>query len=78
MYQAEILRVSRMMQVTFIDLQRDFDEYDDLFDGAGEDAVHYNARGHEVVAQAIWLTLQPQLVPPEESVPPPEAIASGR
>ncbi len=77
-YQAEIRRVSRMLQVPLVDLQAAFDEYRDLFDDARGDAVHYNARGHEVATAAIWQMLQPRLLPPEKIPPPPEELASGR
>lgn len=77
-YQAEILRVSRTQQVLMVDLQAAFDEYADLFDDARGDAVHYNARGHEVVTEAVWQAIRARLVPPEEIPPPPEELASGR
>jgi len=37
-----------------VDLARIFDEYDDLFDNATIDPIHFNSKGHRVAATAIY------------------------
>jgi len=37
-----------------IDAAREFDKYDSLFDDAAKDPIHFNARGHRVIAEAIY------------------------
>lgn len=37
-----------------IDLAGEFDNYDDLFDDAARDPIHFNAGGHKVAAEAIY------------------------
>jgi len=37
-----------------IDVAAKFNEYDDLFDDAAIDPIHFNARGHEVAAETIY------------------------
>ncbi len=37
-----------------IDLANEFDKYDNLFDNAPKDPIHFNAAGHRVAAEAIY------------------------
>jgi len=53
LYQKQITRVAELEQVRLVDLQAAFDQYHDLFDAPREDPIHFNIKGHAVVAAAI-------------------------
>jgi len=59
-YQNEIRRLGFKEQIPVVDLQSVFDNYNDLFDDAQGDPVHFNARGHLVAARAIDTIITPQ------------------
>ena len=52
-YQQEIRRVAQREGVPLVDLQIVFDQYNDLFDDARHDPIHFNAKGHAITAQTI-------------------------
>lgn len=55
-----------------IDLAAIFNNYDNLFDDATNDPIHFNTRGHEIAAEAIYEYLKNNsevFTPPE--LPPP-------
>ncbi len=52
-YQNEIRKIAVLSNTRIIDLQAVFDEHNDLFDDAASDPIHFNARGHEVVAVTL-------------------------
>ena len=58
-YQNEIRRLGQKENVPVVDLQEVFDNYDNLFDDAEGDPVHFNARGHIVAAREIDNFLKP-------------------
>jgi len=58
-YQNEIRRLGFKEQIPVVDLQSVFDNYNDLFDDAHGDPVHFNARGHIVAARAIDAIITP-------------------
>jgi len=45
--------LGRNTRVPVIDLAAEFDKYDDLYDDAAYDPIHFNAKGHEVAAETI-------------------------
>ncbi|MEE8575713.1 MAG: SGNH/GDSL hydrolase family protein [candidate division Zixibacteria bacterium] len=56
-YNQIIRKVARETGSKLIDLALAFDEYDDLFDDARNDPIHFNARGHSVAAGLIYRKL---------------------
>ncbi len=56
-YNELIREVARAEGVGLVDLALEFDHYNDLYDDARRDPIHFNAKGHRVVAQAIALFL---------------------
>lgn len=52
-YQKEVRRLGRRDRLPVIDLQESFDSYENLYDDARADPVHFNIRGHEVAARTI-------------------------
>jgi len=46
-------------QIEMIDLALEFDSFDDLFDDAVNDPIHFNARGHRKTAELITAYLKP-------------------
>ncbi len=59
-YQNEIRRLGQKENVPIVNLQEVFDNYNNLFDDAYGDPVHFNARGHMVTANEINNLLFPQ------------------
>ncbi|MFZ5981588.1 MAG: SGNH/GDSL hydrolase family protein [Candidatus Zixiibacteriota bacterium] len=50
----EIVRaIAAEDSVALVDLAREFDRYDSLWDDAVNDPIHFNARGHDLAAQLI-------------------------
>jgi len=39
--------------IDLVDLALEFDRYDDLFDDAAHDPIHFNAKGHQVLAKLL-------------------------
>lgn len=60
-YQRQIIRVAQLEQVPIVNLQEAFDRYCDLYDAPGEDFIHFNIKGHAVVAEAIANQVVPLL-----------------
>jgi lysophospholipase L1-like esterase len=52
-YQAEIRKVAILSGVHYIDLQPIFDTRNDLFNNAFDDPIHFNARGHALLASTL-------------------------
>lgn len=46
--------VASSTETFMVDLAAEFDKYDDLFDDAAYDPIHFNARGHRVAAETIY------------------------
>lgn len=53
-YNLQARTAARNTGSLFIDLAVIFDGYDDLFDNAANDPIHFNPRGHRVAAEAIF------------------------
>jgi lysophospholipase L1-like esterase len=60
-YEDEVVEASKYEQVPLVDLQSAFDKYNDLFNNPSDDPIHFNARGHQVAAEAIAATIIPLL-----------------
>lgn len=43
--------------VTMVDIAREFDKYNDLYDNVSADFIHFNARGHRVASEMIHRAL---------------------
>lgn len=46
--------VANISSADLIDIAKRFDDFDDLFDDAATDPIHFNARGHAVAAEMIY------------------------
>lgn len=57
-YNLEIRRIAFENDFELVDLANEFDKFDDLFDNAEKDPIHFNSKGHSVAAQAILKTLR--------------------
>lgn len=53
-YNQQIHSLARDTRTALIDLAAEFDRYNDLFDNAAMDPIHFNARGHQVAADMIF------------------------
>lgn len=53
-YNRQTRLLARATGTPLIDIAREFDRHDRLFDDAPEDPIHFNAQGHRVAAQAIY------------------------
>ena len=53
-YNQQIHSLARSTGAGMVDLAREFDRYDDLFDDAANDPIHFNAKGHRIAAEAIY------------------------
>jgi lysophospholipase L1-like esterase len=62
-YQEVVVRVGEYQAVPVVNLQRIFDEHQDLFDNAQSDPIHFNARGHQLTAETLYNELMPSLQP---------------
>ncbi len=51
-YQAQLAAGNN--RAVFIDIAGKFNEYDDLFDDAKIDPIHFNAKGHKIAAETIY------------------------
>ncbi len=58
LYNNIIRDVAKSEGVDIVDIAREFDKYDNLFDDPLVDAIHFNARGHRLVAEMIYQYLQ--------------------
>lgn len=61
LYQSQIIRAAKYAKAEVIDLQTEFDLYSDLFTDAEADPVHFNEKGHQVVAEVIARALMSEL-----------------
>jgi lysophospholipase L1-like esterase len=52
-YQEKIIEVGRSQNVQVVDMQKAFDQHNDLFNDARRDPTHFNSRGHAVFAAEI-------------------------
>ncbi|MCH9030737.1 MAG: hypothetical protein IIB00_00550, partial [candidate division Zixibacteria bacterium] len=57
-YNLEIRRIAFENNIELVDLANEFDKFDDLFDNAEKDPIHFNSKGHTVAAQTILKTLK--------------------
>jgi len=53
-YNSQTRLLAKNSGVAVIDLAKIFDDYDNLFDDAPNDPIHFNAEGHRVAAAAIY------------------------
>ncbi len=53
-YNMQTRLLSRNAQIPVIDIAREFDNFNNLYDNAPQDPIHFNAAGHRVVAEAIY------------------------
>jgi lysophospholipase L1-like esterase len=53
-YNNQTRLLARNTKTGLVDIAREFDRYDDLYDNAAQDPIHFNAKGHRVVARAIY------------------------
>ena len=56
-YNLEMRRIAFENDIELVDLANEFDKFDDLFDDAVQDPIHFNSKGHTVAAEAILKTL---------------------
>lgn len=59
-YNQQIHSLARSTGAGMVDLAREFNRYDDLFDDAVNDPIHFNARGHRVAAAEIYQVIKEQ------------------
>jgi lysophospholipase L1-like esterase len=52
-YNQVIRDLSTSENIDLVDLAREFDRYNDLYDDAPNDPIHFNARGHSIAAELI-------------------------
>ena len=52
-YNRAIRNAAAACDIDLVDLAREFDNYDNLWDDAPRDPIHFNARGHELAARLI-------------------------
>ena len=52
-YNRIVREISEEDDIPLVDLAREFDSYDGLWDDAKKDPIHFNARGHELAAKLI-------------------------
>jgi lysophospholipase L1-like esterase len=52
-YNQLIRQLAASERIELVDLAKEFDRYNDLFDNAARDPIHFNARGHALVARLI-------------------------
>ncbi len=60
-YNRIMRELSHSEHIPLVDLAIAFDNYDDLFDDPMVDPIHFNAKGHNLVAHVIQETLSKQL-----------------
>ncbi|MBN2227191.1 MAG: SGNH/GDSL hydrolase family protein [candidate division Zixibacteria bacterium] len=68
-YNSQARLLANDLGVPLVDLARIFDGYDDLFDNAADDPIHFNAKGHRIAAEAIYkyLLTHPESLTSENS-----------
>ncbi len=57
-YNLQTRDVARNSKSILIDLAAEFDKYDDLYDDAPKDPIHFNAKGHKLAAELIFKYLK--------------------
>ena len=45
--------IAAAYDIDLVDLAREFDNYENLWDDAPRDPIHFNARGHQLAARLI-------------------------
>lgn len=60
-YQNVIVKVGEYQKVPVIDLQQAFDNFDDLYDDAFGDPIHFNQKGHQIAAGQIAEFISPHI-----------------
>lgn len=53
-YNQQARKLAKNLDLGLVDLAQAFDEYDDLFDDARNDPIHFNAKGHQIAADLIY------------------------
>ncbi|MFZ5981589.1 MAG: SGNH/GDSL hydrolase family protein [Candidatus Zixiibacteriota bacterium] len=61
-YQEQMRRLAMQDNIPLIDLQHEFERYDNLYTDAAGDPTHFNERGHRVTAEAVVREVLPVLV----------------
>ncbi len=63
LYNSQTRLVARNSRAELIDIAGIFDDFNDLFDNAPNDPIHFNATGHKVIAEKIseYLSITPWL-----------------
>jgi len=63
-YNHQVRQLARNSKIDLVDLAIEFDNYDNLFDDAEKDPIHFNAMGHQTAAEAIhrYLTNNPEII----------------
>lgn len=57
-YNAALRELSEEIKVPLIDVALLFEDRGDLYDSGREDYIHYNAKGHQIIADAIYKYFQ--------------------
>jgi lysophospholipase L1-like esterase len=60
-YNERTRRLAADSKTELIDIARDFDNYDNLYDDAPKDPIHFNAAGHRTAAELIYNYLKSNL-----------------
>lgn len=53
LYNRTIRKIAKQDSVLFVDAALEFDKYKDLYDNADMDPIHFNTKGHKILAQLI-------------------------
>lgn len=53
LYNRTIREIAKRNAVLIVEAALEFDKYADLYDDAGLDPIHFNTKGHEILAQLI-------------------------
>jgi len=53
-YNRQIRSLARNSKTALVDLAAEFDKYDNLFDDASHDPIHFNEKGHKVAAELLY------------------------
>ncbi|MEW5922527.1 MAG: SGNH/GDSL hydrolase family protein [Candidatus Zixiibacteriota bacterium] len=69
-YNHQIRSLARETKAALIDLAAEFDKFDNLFDDASRDPIHFNAKGHEVAAEIIYeyIRTHPEILGPHQLI----------
>jgi lysophospholipase L1-like esterase len=61
-YNAALRELSGEIKVPLVDVALLFEDRGDLYDSGREDYIHYNAKGHQVIAEAIYKYFQNEII----------------